>query len=193
MITVCLVITNYDINGQNNENAEKRVVRLSFLMKGRVIMNLVIAERPSVAQSIAKVIGATTKHDLPILPTDWLYQVSPGTKKQFQILKDLMKREDVDCVTNACDAGREGELIFRLVYEKAGCKKPIKRLWISSMEDEAIKKGFENLKDGKEYDALYEAALCRERADWMVGLCRYDGDILIISEMNFLTWFKTNT
>ena len=156
-------------------------------------MNLVIAERPSVAQSIAKVIGATTKHDLPILPTDWLYQVSPGTKKQFQILKDLMKREDVDCVTNACDAGREGELIFRLVYEKAGCKKPIKRLWISSMEDEAIKKGFENLKDGKEYDALYEAALCRERADWMVGLCRYDGDILIISEMNFLTWFKTNT
>lgn len=74
-----------------------------------------------------------------------------------------MKREDVDCVTNACDAGREGELIFRLVYEKAGCKKPMKRLWISSMEDETIKKGFENLRDGKEYDALYKAALCRER------------------------------
>ena len=90
--------------------------------------------------------------------------------QDVQILKDLMKREDVDCVTNACDAGREGELIFRLVYEKAGCKKPIKSLWISSMEDEAIKKGFENLRDGKEYDALYKAALCRERADWMVGI-----------------------
>lgn len=82
----------------------------------------------------------------------------------------LAARKYVDCVTNACDAGREGELIFRLVYDKAKCKKPIKRLWISSMEDEAIINGFENLRDGKEYEALYEAALCRERADWIVGI-----------------------
>lgn len=174
-------------------------------------MNLVIAEKPSVAQSIAKVIGATTKHDgylegsgylvswcvghlvelaepeeydgkyekwrkedLPIIPgkdrMDWRYQVSMATKKQFNILKELMKREDVDCTTNACDAGREGELIFRLVYDKVGCKKPIKRLWISSMEDEAIEDGFAHLKDGADYEKLYEAALCRERADWIVGI-----------------------
>ena len=174
-------------------------------------MNLVIAEKPSVAQSIAKVIGATTKHDgylegsgylvswcvghlvelaepeeydgkyekwrkedLPIMPgkdgIDWRYQVSMATKKQFNILKELMKREDVDCTTNACDAGREGELIFRLVYDKVGCKKPIKRLWISSMEDEAITDGFAHLKDGADYEKLYEAALCRERADWIVGI-----------------------
>ena len=174
-------------------------------------MNLVIAEKPSVAQSIAKVIGATTKHDgylegsgylvswcvghlvelaepeeydgkyekwrkedLPIIPgkdgMDWRYQVSMATKKQFNILKELMKRDDVDCTTNACDAGREGELIFRLVYDKVGCKKPIKRLWISSMEDEAIADGFAHLKDGANYEKLYEAALCRERADWIVGI-----------------------
>ena len=174
-------------------------------------MNLVIAEKPSVAQSIAKVIGATTKHDgylegsgylvswcvghlvelaepeeydgkyekwrkedLPIIQgkdgMDWRYQVSMATKKQFNILKELMKREDVDCTTNACDAGREGELIFRLVYDKVGCKKPIKRLWISSMEDEAITDGFAHLKDGADYEKLYEAALCRERADWIVGI-----------------------
>ena len=174
-------------------------------------MNLVIAEKPSVAQSIAKVIGATTKHDgylegsgylvswcvghlvelaepeeydgkyekwrkedLPIIPgkdgMDWRYQISMATKKQFNILKELMKREDVDCTTNACDAGREGELIFRLVYDKVGCKKPIKRLWISSMEDEAIEDGFAHLKDGADYEKLYEAALCRERADWIVGI-----------------------
>ena len=174
-------------------------------------MNLVIAEKPSVAQSIAKVIGATTKHDgylegsgyliswcvghlvelaepeeydgkyekwrkedLPIMPgkdgVDWRYQVSMETKKQFNILKELMKRDDVDCTTNACDAGREGELIFRLVYDKVGCKKPIKRLWISSMEDEAIVDGFAHLKDGADYEKLYEAALCRERADWIVGI-----------------------
>ena len=174
-------------------------------------MNLVIAEKPSVAQSIAKVIGATTKHDgylegsgylvswcvghlvelaepeeydgkyekwrkedLPIMPgkdgIDWRYQVSMATKKQFSILKELMKRDDVDCTTNACDAGREGELIFRLVYDKVGCKKPIKRLWISSMEDEAIEDGFTHLKDGADYEKLYEAALCRERADWIVGI-----------------------
>ena len=174
-------------------------------------MNLVIAEKPSVAQSIAKVIGATTKHDgylegpgylvswcvghlvelaepeeydgkyekwrkedLPIIPgkdgMDWRYQVSMATKKQFNILKELMERDDVDCTTNACDAGREGELIFRLVYDKVGCKKPIKRLWISSMEDEAITDGFAHLKDGADYEKLYEAALCRERADWIVGI-----------------------
>ncbi len=168
---------------------------------------LVIAEKPSVAQAIAKVLGCNTrkdgylkggsylvswcvghlvelaepenydgkyeiwkKEDLPILPTDWKYQVSSVTKKQFKILKELMIRTDVDSVINACDAGREGELIFRLVYDKAGCKKKMKRLWISSLEDEAIKKGFDELKDGSEYDKLYEAALCRERADWDVGI-----------------------
>lgn len=174
-------------------------------------MNLVIAEKPSVAQAIAKVLHCSgrqdgyqegngyivswcvghlvelaqpeiydnkyekwRKEDLPICPgengIDWKYQVSAATKKQFQILQELMKREDVDCVTNACDAGREGELIFRLVYDMCGCKKQMKRLWISSMEDEAIKNGFENLKNGGEYDKLYDAALCRERADWLIGI-----------------------
>jgi len=168
---------------------------------------LVITEKPSVAQSIAKVLGCNVrkdgyleggsylvswcvghlvelaepenydekyqiwkKEDLPIIPKSWEYQVSAPTKKQFQILRDLMKRDDVDAVINACDAGREGELIFRLVYEKAGCKKPIKRLWISSLEDEAIKNGFHSLKDGSEYELLYKAALSRERADWIVGI-----------------------
>ena len=168
---------------------------------------LVIAEKPSVAQTIAKVLGCTgrkdgylegngymvswcvghlvelaepevydvkyekwKREDLPIFPKDWEYQVSLGTKKQFQTVRELMRRDDVNCIVNACDAGREGELIFRLVYEKAGCKKPMKRLWISSLEDEAIKKGFENLAEGREYDRLYEAALCRERADWIVGI-----------------------
>ncbi len=169
--------------------------------------DLVIAEKPSVAQSIAKVLGCTKRRegylegeaflvswcvghlvelaepehydgkyekwkreDLPIFPETWEYQVTEGTKKQYQVLRELMRREDVKSVVNACDAGREGELIFRLVYEKAGCKKPMKRLWISSLEDEAIQKGFENLADGSEYDKLYEAALCRERADWVVGI-----------------------
>ena len=168
---------------------------------------LVVTEKPSVAQSIAKVLGCNVrkdgyleggsylvswcvghlvelaepenydekyqiwkKEDLPIIPETWEYQVSVATKKQFQILKDLMKRDDVELVINACDAGREGELIFRLVYEKAGCKKRMKRLWISSLEDEAIKKGFDSLLDGVNYDLLYEAALCRERADWIVGI-----------------------
>jgi len=168
---------------------------------------LVVTEKPSVAQSIAKVLGCNVrkdgyleggsylvswcvghlvelaepenydekyqiwkKEDLPIIPETWEYQVSEATKKQFQILKDLMKRDDVELVINACDAGREGELIFRLVYEKAGCKKRMKRLWISSLEDEAIKKGFDSLLDGVNYDLLYEAALCRERADWIVGI-----------------------
>ncbi len=169
--------------------------------------NLVIAEKPSVAQSIAKVLGCTDKRDgylsgggylvswcvghlvelaepetydskyetwkkedLPIIPEEFKYQVTAATRKQFKVLKDLLHRDDVDCVTNACDAGREGELIFRLVYDEAKCNKPMKRLWISSMEDEAIRDGFAGLKDGQEYDRLYEAALCRERADWIVGI-----------------------
>ena len=169
--------------------------------------NLVVAEKPSVSQTIAKVLGCTERHDgylegngyivswcfghlielaepedydgkyeiwnkndLPIIPEDFKYKISLNTKKQFEILKDLMNREDVTKVINACDAGREGELIFRLVYNKANCSKPMKRLWISSMEDEAIRKGFDDLKDGKDYDRLYEAALCRERADWIVGI-----------------------
>ena len=108
--------------------------------------------------------------DLPILPQKWQYLVSASTKKQFGILKRLMHRADVDTVVNSCDSGREGELIFRLVYEQAGCKKPVSRLWLSSMEDNAIREGFQKLKPSTEYDALYNAALCRERADWMVGI-----------------------
>ena len=168
---------------------------------------LVICEKPSVAQSVGKVLGAVKRcdgylegagfivswcvghlvelaqpeaygetyakwrlEDLPILPEKWRYQVSASTKKQFQILKELMKREDVTAIVEATDAGREGELIFRLVYHQAGCKKPFERLWISSMEDAAIREGFASLRPGTEYDALYEAALCRERADWIVGI-----------------------
>ena len=170
-------------------------------------MKLVIAEKPSVAQSIARVIGAAGRkdgylegngylvswcvghlvelsapetyderyskwrlEDLPILPDSWIYQVSPGTKKQFGILKELMKRPDVESLVCATDAGREGELIFRLVYNQCHCKKPFERLWISSMEDAAIKEGFRDLKPGTAYENLYEAALCRERADWIVGM-----------------------
>ena len=170
-------------------------------------MKLVIAEKPSVAQSLAKVIGANQKKDgylegngyivswcvghlielanpehydekykkwrkeeLPIFPAPFSYQVTASTKKQYQVLKDLMKRSDVDSLVEATDAGREGELIFRFVYKLAGCKKPFERLWISSMEDKAIKEGFENLSPSAEYDDLYEAALCRERADWLVGI-----------------------
>ena len=108
--------------------------------------------------------------DLPILPEKWQYLVSASTKKQFGILKKLMHRADVNTVVNSCDSGREGELIFRLVYEQAGCKKPFSRLWLSSMEESAIREGFARLKPSTEYDALYQAALCRERADWMVGI-----------------------
>ena len=108
--------------------------------------------------------------DLPILPEKWQYLVSASTKKQFGILKKLMNRPDVDSVTAATDAGREGELIFRLVYQQAGCKKSFSRLWLSSMEETAIREGFAHLKPSTEYDALYNAALCRERADWMVGI-----------------------
>ena len=168
---------------------------------------LVIAEKPSVAQSIAKVIGADKREDgylegngylvswcvghlvelappeaydekyekwrysdLPILPSEWKYQISDATRKQFSILKKLMEREDVTGLVEATDAGREGELIFRLVYHQAKCKKPFERLWISSMEDQAISDGFSNLQNGKKYDDLYRAALCRERADWSVGM-----------------------
>lgn len=170
-------------------------------------MKLVITEKPSVAQTVAKVIGAYKREDgfiegsgyivswcvghlvelaqpqdydekyekwrfadLPILPETWKTVVSSATKKQYGVLKKLMHREDVDAVINACDAGREGEAIFRLVYEKAGCKKPMLRLWISSMEDTAIKAGFDNLRPGSEYDRLYSAASCRNKADWLVGI-----------------------
>ena len=108
--------------------------------------------------------------DLPILPQKWQYLVSASTKKQFGILQKLMHRPDVDSIVCATDAGREGELIFRLVYQQAQCKKPFLRLWLSSMEDSAIREGFAHLKPSTEYDTLYDAALCRERADWMVGI-----------------------
>ena len=174
---------------------------------GIFIAKLVVAEKPSVAMSYAKVLGATNRKDgylegngylvswcvghlvelappnvydakyvkwsiadLPILPQKWQYLVSASTKKQFGILQKLMHRPDVDSVICATDAGREGELIFRLVYQQAGCKKPFSRLWLSSMEESAIREGFAHLKPSTEYDALYNAALCRERADWMVGI-----------------------
>ena len=110
------------------------------------------------------------KEDLPIVPDKWKYEVIETTKKQFAILKMLMNRNDVESLVEATDAGREGENIFRLVYEKAGCRKPFRRLWLSSMEDSAILEGFRNLKPSGDYDLLYSAALCRERADWIVGM-----------------------
>lgn len=110
------------------------------------------------------------KEDLPIVPDSWQFQVSKGKEKQFALLKKLMNRPDVSHVVCATDAGREGELIFRLVYEQAGCTKPIERLWISSMEDSAIIDGMNHLKNGKDYDPLYESALCRAKADWLVGM-----------------------
>ena len=108
--------------------------------------------------------------DLPIIPDNFKYKIYGDKQKQFKVVKSLMSRKDVSEVINACDAGREGELIFRLVYNMANCKKPIKRLWISSMENAAIREGFENLKDGGEYDNLYYSALCRMWADWIVGI-----------------------
>ncbi len=108
--------------------------------------------------------------DLPIIPAEWQYVIASGKEQQFHILKELMHRADVAEVVNACDAGREGELIFRFVYEQANCSKPIKRLWISSMEDSAIREGFSKLKDGREYDNLYQSALCRAKADWLIGI-----------------------
>ncbi|VPB21050.1 putative DNA topoisomerase [Streptococcus pneumoniae] len=170
-------------------------------------MELVIAEKPSVALSIAKVIGAKNKKDghyegngyrvswcvghliqmanpdsydekyakwniddLPIIPSEYQYEVAKATKKQFNTLKKLMNDKEIDTVINACDAGREGEAIFRLVYLQASCKKKMKRLWISSMEDSAIKDGFDKLKDGKDYDNLFESAQARMVADWLVGM-----------------------
>lgn len=168
---------------------------------------LVIAEKPSVAISITKVIGAKNKKDgyyegngykvswcvghliqmanpdaydekyakwkiddLPIIPKEYKYEVAKATKKQFAVLKKLMNDKEIDTVINACDAGREGEAIFRLVYLQASCKKKMKRLWISSMEDSAIKDGFDKLKDGKDYDNLFESAQARAIADWLVGM-----------------------
>lgn len=128
--------------------------------------------------------GKWRKEDLPILPKKWKYQIYQSTKKQFQTLKSLMARKDVTELCCATDAGREGELIFRLVYHQVGCRKPFRRLWISSMEDSAIQEGFQNLKPSSEYDALYNAALCRERADWIIGInasrlysCLYDSTL----------------
>ena len=168
---------------------------------------LVIAEKPSVAGSIAAALGVKEKKDgyiegggyliswcvghlveladaaaygeqykkwsyesLPILPEEWQYTVAADKGKQFKTLKELMHRADVSEVVNACDAGREGELIFRFVYGVAQCNKPMRRLWISSMEDKAIKAGFADLKDGRDYDALYASALCRAKADWIIGI-----------------------
>ena len=108
--------------------------------------------------------------DLPILPEPFRYVIAPGKEAAFENLRTLMNRPDVDTVVNACDAGREGELIFRLVYEMTGCKKPIERLWISSMEDSAIREGMKDLRPGAEYDALYQSVLCRQKADWLVGI-----------------------
>ena len=170
-------------------------------------MELVIAEKPSVAQSIAAVLGATQRKDgylegneylvswcvghlvelaqpesyeeawkkwsyesLPIIPQEWQHEVKSDTKAQYQILKKLMHDDRVDAVVCATDAGREGELIFRLTYNMAGCKKPMKRLWISSMEESAIRDGFHNLRPGSDYDNLYHSALCRQEADWLVGI-----------------------
>ena len=108
--------------------------------------------------------------DLPILPEPFRYVLAPGKEDAFENLRALMNRPDVDTIVNACDAGREGELIFRLVYEMAGCRKPVLRLWISSMEDSAIREGFSDLRPGADYEALYQSALCRQKADWLVGI-----------------------
>lgn len=108
--------------------------------------------------------------DLPIVPQNWEYRIGGNKNEQFELLRELMNRDDVTEVINACDAGREGELIFRTVYYLAGCTKTMKRLWISSMEDNAIRKGMDSLRPGSEYDGLYQSALCRSKADWLVGI-----------------------
>lgn len=125
---------------------------------------------PAAADSYDERYSRWDRKDLPILPDPWKFQVAPATKKQYEVLKTLMERSDISEIINGCDAGREGELIFRLVYDKVGCKKPFKRLWISSMEDAAIRKGFDELREGEEFDNLYAAALCRLKADWLVGI-----------------------
>ena len=114
--------------------------------------------------------GKWRREDLPIIPNDWKYVVFNGKDKQFNILCGLMNRKDVESLVCATDAGREGELIFRFVYHMAKCNKPFARLWISSMEESAIKAGFANMKDGKEYDPLYHSAICRAKADWLIGI-----------------------
>ena len=114
--------------------------------------------------------GKWRREDLPILPENWRFTIRKDRRGQFDTLRTLMRREDVSEVINACDAGREGELIFRTVYHLAGCTKPVKRLWISSMEDSAIQQGFEQLRPGSDYDGLHQAALCRAKADWLVGI-----------------------
>ena len=108
--------------------------------------------------------------NLPILPEEWKYVLASGRQEQFAVLKSLMDRSDISEVVNACDAGREGEFIFCLVYETAGCTKPISRLWISPMEDSVIRDGFKNLKPGSSYEPLYHSALCRSKADWLIGI-----------------------
>ena len=170
-------------------------------------MRLVIAEKPSVAQSIAAVLNAKQRRDgylegggcivswcfghlaeladaaaynpdyakwsmkdLPIIPYSFRFTIREDKRKQFDVLRTLMRREDVTEVVNACDAGREGELIFRTAYCLAGCSKPMRRLWISSMEDDSIAEGFAHLKPGQDYDGLHQSALCRARADWLVGI-----------------------
>ena len=170
-------------------------------------MKLIIAEKPSVAKSIASALGASSRadgyyegnslivswcvghlvspmdaagyderlkkwryDDLPILPEPFRYVLIPGKEDAYQNLCSLMNRADVDSIVNACDAGREGELIFRLVYDMTGCSKPVERLWISSMEDSAIREGFRDLRPGSDYDALYHSAMCRQKADWLVGI-----------------------
>ena len=110
------------------------------------------------------------REDLPILPESWRFTVGKDKQGQFNTLRELLRREDISEVVNACDAGREGELIFRTVYYLTGCTKPMKRLWISSMEDAAIREGFDNLRPGGDYDGLHQAALCRSKADWLVGI-----------------------
>ena len=176
-------------------------------MMNTTCYRLVVCEKPSVARSIAAVLGARARgdgflsgggylvswcfghlaelsdadaydekygkwrrEDLPILPKSWQYTVARDKQKQMNTLRALMHREDVCEVINACDAGREGELIFRTAYKLNNCRKRVKRLWISSMEDAAIFEGFENLRDGAEYDNLYASALCRSKADWLVGI-----------------------
>ena len=170
-------------------------------------MKLIIAEKPSVAKSIASALGVTSGadgfyegggwivswcvghlvspmdaasydqrfkkwryEDLPIVPEPFRYVLIPGKEDAYRNLRTLMNRTDVEGIVNACDAGREGELIFRLVYGMTGCCKPVQRLWISSMEDSAIREGFQNLRPSGEFDALYHSALCRQKADWLVGI-----------------------
>ena len=115
-------------------------------------------------------LGKWRREDLPILPEPWKISVMRDKRAQFEVLRGLMQRGDVVEVVNACDAGREGELVFRLVYEKAGCTKPMKRLWLSSMEPAEIRRAYANMRPGAEYDRLYAAALCRAKADWLVGM-----------------------